>query len=62
MTPDPLVDFQVKRLVENLRDLGHWQKCVFALTADHVKNFSIMVVASTRRSAFSKKSFTFRSC
>jgi len=33
------VDFQVKRLVENLRDLGHWQKCVFALTADHGEEF-----------------------
>lgn len=33
------VDSQVERLVDNLRSLGRWNNCVFALTADHGEEF-----------------------
>jgi arylsulfatase A-like enzyme len=33
------VDAQMERLVEALRDLGLWENCVFALTADHGEEF-----------------------
>jgi arylsulfatase A-like enzyme len=33
------VDVQVARLVESLRELGRWENCVFALTADHGEEF-----------------------
>jgi arylsulfatase A-like enzyme len=33
------VDTQVSRLVETLRELGLWQDCVMALTADHGEEF-----------------------
>jgi arylsulfatase A-like enzyme len=33
------VDTQLARLVENLRTLGVWDKCVFSLTADHGEEF-----------------------
>jgi arylsulfatase A-like enzyme len=33
------VDSQVARLVQNLRRLGDWENCVFALTADHGEEF-----------------------
>lgn len=33
------VDAQVARLVDTLRDLGVWENCVMALTADHGEEF-----------------------
>lgn len=33
------VDVQMARLIDGLRELGHWQNCIFALTADHGEEF-----------------------
>lgn len=33
------VDAQMERLIQNLRNSGQWNKCIFALTADHGEEF-----------------------